>query len=83
MITNLIQIGNSQGIRLPKKIIEQFNLNKISLEILKDGILLKPIKENSIDSWDTPELRNAASKENFTIKDDFTAIDIDDKDWEW
>ena len=32
MITNLIQIGNSQGIRLPKAVIEQFGFKKFLLK---------------------------------------------------
>ena len=63
MITNLIQIGNSQGIRLPKAVIEQFGFKKISLEILKDGIFLRPVKQNDIDEWDTLELRKLAQSE--------------------
>ncbi|MDL0089511.1 AbrB/MazE/SpoVT family DNA-binding domain-containing protein [Campylobacter gastrosuis] len=78
MTTNLIQIGNSQGIRLPKSIIEQFGFDKISLEILKEGVLLKPVKEDDITDWDTPELRKAASDEKTC---DFGTIDLDE--WEW
>jgi hypothetical protein len=81
MITNLIQIGNSQGIRLPKAVIEQFGFKKISLEILKDGIFLRPVKQNDIDEWDTLELRKLAQSAN--IDSEFEAIDIGDKEWQW
>lgn len=81
MITNLIQIGNSQGIRLPKAVIEQFGLKKISLEILKDGIFLRPVKQNDIDEWDTLELRKLAQSEK--IDSEFATIDVGDKEWQW
>nr|WP_315520058.1 AbrB/MazE/SpoVT family DNA-binding domain-containing protein [uncultured Campylobacter sp.] len=81
MITNLIQIGNSQGIRLPKAVIEQFGFKKISLEILKDGIFLRPVKQNDIDEWDTMELRKLAQSEK--IDSEFATIDIGDKEWQW
>ena len=81
MITNLIQIGNSQGIRLPKAVIEQFGFKKISLEILKDGIFLRPVKQNDIAQWDTLELRKLAKKEKIDVK--FETIDIGDKEWQW
>ena len=81
MITNLIQIGNSQGIRLPKAVIEQFGFKKISLEILKDGIFLRPVKQNDIDEWDTLELRKLAQSAN--IDSEFEAIDIGDKERQW
>ena len=81
MITNLIQIGNSQGIRLPKAVIEQFGFKKISLEILKDGIFLRPVKQNDIAQWDTLELRKLAKKEK--IDGEFEATDVSDKEWQW
>ena len=81
MITNLIQIGNSQGIRLPKAVIEQFGFKKISLEILKDGIFLRPIKQKDIDEWDTLEVRKLAQNER--IDAEFEATGINDKEWQW
>ena len=81
MTTNLIQIGNSQGIRLPKAVIEQFGFKKISLEILKDGIFLRPVKQNDIDEWDTLELRKLAQSEK--IDSEFATIDVGDKEWQW
>ena len=81
MITNLIQIGNSQGIRLPKAVIEQFGFKKISLEILKDGIFLRPVKQNDIAQWDTLELRKLAKSKK--IDSEFEATDVSDKEWQW
>ena len=81
MITNLIQIGNSQGIRLPKAVLEQFGFKKISIEILKDGIFLRPVKQNDIDEWDTLELRKLAQSEK--IDSEFATIDVGDKEWQW
>ena len=81
MIINLIQIGNSQGIRLPKAVIEQFGFKKISLEILKDGIFLRPVKQSDIDEWDTLELRKLAQSEK--IDSEFATIDVGDKEWQW
>ena len=80
MTANLIQIGNSWGIRIPKKIVEQFELKTISLEILQDGIFLIPIKPNDIRDWDTPELRKTAKKEK---QEAFEGIDLNDKEWRW
>ena len=80
MTANLIQIGNSWGIRIPKKIVEQFELKTISLEILQDGIFLRPIKPNDISGWDAPELRRTAKKEK---QEAFEGIDLNDKEWRW
>ncbi|MGG7047979.1 MULTISPECIES: AbrB/MazE/SpoVT family DNA-binding domain-containing protein [unclassified Campylobacter] len=81
MTANIIQIGNSHGIRLPKKLIEQFGLTKVSLEILKDGIFLRPIKQCDISTWDTPELRHLTKQE--AQNNDFNEFDIQTNDWKW
>ena len=81
MITaNVVQIGSSRGIRITKNILEHFGFDKVELEVLKTGLLIKPINNNKISSWDTPELRQKASKEK-NLCDDFSAIDTDS--WEW
>jgi antitoxin MazE len=42
MVLRLLQIGNSKGIRLPKKIIERFNFkDEIEVEIKEEGLLLR------------------------------------------
>ena len=48
MDIKLIQIGNSKGIRLPKKLISKYKLDTgISLVEKNEGILIKhKIKEN-------------------------------------
>ncbi len=53
-MTSLIKIGNSQGIRLPKVIIKQANLENKDLEfkILDEGLLIRPIINNARENWD-------------------------------
>jgi len=44
MKIKLINIGNSKGLRLPKAIIQQYNISDdLQIELKEDGILLKPI----------------------------------------
>ena len=45
MHTNLIRIGNSQGVRLPKAVIEQAGLTKdLELEVTDGGVVIRPAK---------------------------------------
>ncbi len=48
-MANLIQIGNSKGIRIPKAIIDQARLNDIELgfKITDEGLLIQPLKKTS------------------------------------
>ena len=46
METQLINIGNSKGIRIPKKILTQYNIKeKINLFLEQDYIIIKPVEE--------------------------------------
>ncbi|MBI3039317.1 AbrB/MazE/SpoVT family DNA-binding domain-containing protein [bacterium] len=41
--TNLVKIGNSQGIRIPKAVLRQIKfVDEIEMEIKKDCLVLKP-----------------------------------------
>lgn len=46
MQTRLVSIGNSLGVRLPKSLIKQFDLDKgdIELVVKKEGILIIPLQ---------------------------------------
>jgi len=45
-MAHLVKIGNSQGIRIPKPLIEQAHLEgkELNLQLVSEGILITPIK---------------------------------------
>lgn len=48
MKANIVQIGNSKGVRIPKALIEQLKFEMtVEFEILPEGLLLRPVKETS------------------------------------
>jgi len=51
-MAQLIKIGNSQGIRIPKPFIEQAHLQgkELKLQIVDDGLLLSPNKKRR-EGW--------------------------------
>ncbi|HOY66595.1 MAG TPA: AbrB/MazE/SpoVT family DNA-binding domain-containing protein [Candidatus Ozemobacteraceae bacterium] len=50
--TNLVKIGNSQGVRLPKAVLQQIHLiDEIEIEIKRDCLVLKPAN-NPRAGWD-------------------------------
>ena len=53
-MTMLIKIGNSQGIRIPKPLIQQAHLKNthLELEVLDNGLLIKPINNTQRESWE-------------------------------
>ncbi len=52
MMTHLVKIGNSQGIRIPKAIIEQsdFTGKELKLELVPNGLLISPKKQHR-EGW--------------------------------
>ena len=86
-MTMLTKIGNSQGIRIPKPIIKQANLENSEIEfvVVKDGLLLKPVKKEIRQNWEE-NIKKTLSK-NKNIKDEAVLNDLlnddDLDDWEW
>jgi len=58
-MAKLIKIGNSQGIRIPKSIVELANLENIELDfvILDSGLLITPDKKARI-GWENRDKLN-------------------------
>ncbi|WP_022667536.1 AbrB/MazE/SpoVT family DNA-binding domain-containing protein [Desulfospira joergensenii] len=46
-MATLIKIGNSQGIRIPKAVIEQADLNdkELLFKVMDDGLLIQPVRK--------------------------------------
>lgn len=84
-MTTLIRIGNSQGIRIPKAVIDQARLKDKQLEfkIIDDGLLIKPVKKNR-EGW--KEQFEKAPKSQESSEADEQWLDaplVDEEDWEW
>ncbi len=51
-MAHLVKIGNSQGIRIPKPLVEQARLEgkELKLQLVSEGLLITPEKE-ARDGW--------------------------------
>jgi len=66
MNIKLIQVGNSKGLRLPKKLVKKYKLDVgIVLEEREEGILIKPIKKDKKLSWEDTYKSIAKERENW------------------
>jgi antitoxin MazE len=84
-MTTLIRIGNSQGIRIPKALIEQARLEDKQLEfkIIDDGLLIQPVKKIR-EGW--KEQFDKALKAQESSASDQEWLDaplVAEEDWEW
>ncbi len=81
MITDIVKIGNSKGIRIPAYILKECNINdKIELEIQDGKIIITPIKHPRKD-WETAFKKMHANGDDRLIIDD--DIDSHLEDWKW
>jgi len=84
-MTQLIRIGNSQGLRIPKPLIEQAMLEgkELSLEVLEGGgLLIRPI--NSVRAGWAEQIQTTL-RENGTEPLDHEWLDapLTDESWSW
>lgn len=74
----LIKIGNSKGIRLPKKLISKYGIGElVILEEMKDGVLLHAANKGKL-SWEDTYKEMAQEDENWS---DWQELDIDQDDY--
>jgi len=86
-MTTLTKIGNSKGIRIPKPLIEQAHLEnvRLELEVLENGLLIKPINNISRDDWkeniEKVILKNRGSQDEAVLEEFLNDNDLED--WQW
>jgi len=82
MLVSLVAIGNSKGIRLPKTVIDQLQVeDKLELEIDDSKIVLKPIKSKARQGWDESFINMHQTNEDTII--DEAAIESEAFEWCW
>ena len=84
MKINIIRIGNSQGIRIPKILLDQSGLGKeVELEVEDQKIVIRPASR-SRQGWDEKFKRMAESGDDRLIDEGLPIeTQFDRGDWEW
>ena len=84
MRANIVRIGNSQGIRIPKVVLEQTQLKgEVELEVRDQQILIRPVRRPRYD-W-ARKFRLMAERGDDRLLDS-EAIGLtswDKEDWQW
>jgi antitoxin MazE len=84
MRARVVKIGNSQGIRIPKPLLEQTGIiDDVELEVDKDQIIIRPIS-NPRTGWDNA-FKAMAEKGDDTLIDGDQNISHswDEEEWQW
>lgn len=82
MKAEIITIGNSRGIRIPKLVLEQCGIKKeICLEIENDRIVITPARRKPRAGWDQAfELMGQNGDDALLIDD---KIGLEMEHWKW
>ena len=84
MRARIVKIGNSQGIRIPKPLLEQIGImGDVELEIDKNKIIIRPVI-NPRAGWDGAFIAMAEKKDDVLITGEETVSHSwDDEEWQW
>jgi antitoxin MazE len=82
MRAQIIQIGNSQGIRIPKLLLQESGIkSEVELEIHADGILLRNISKPRSD-WEAQFRAFSEMDDDVSAAETFRS-DFESREWQW
>ena len=82
MRTNIIQIGNSQGIRIPKPVLQHCHLEgEIELEVRGEEVVLHALRKPRQD-WEK-KIKEADSLKKSKIENLDFQNEWDEEEWQW
>lgn len=84
MKTNIVRIGNSKGIRLPKSILEQCRLkDSVEIEVEGDAVIIRPIHATR-SGWSEAFTAMSGHQDDKLLDEDTAlAAEWDRSEWRW
>lgn len=84
MRARVIKIGNSQGLRLPKPILEQTGIKEdVEIEVEGDRIIIRPVG-NVREGWEEAFRRMGEKRDDEpVIEDSEISHSWDEEEWQW
>lgn len=84
MRARIVKIGNSQGIRIPKLVLDQTGIkDDVELEVDKTLIIIRPIS-NPRSGWDNAFKAMSQNCDDVLINgSDSISHSWDDEEWQW
>jgi len=86
MHTRLIRVGNSQGIVLPKKLLQQYHLSgEVELRPTPEGLLIAPVARPARQGW-VAQMQAAVDngqEPEGELLEGFSDAEFEDGEWQW
>ena len=81
--TRIVRIGNSQGIRIPKSILEQSRIGEeVELEVREEELIIRPARR-ARSGWDEAFRAMADQGDDALLDGDHALSSWDEEEWEW
>ncbi len=71
--TQIIKIGNSNGVRIPKEFLKEFSNKNVIIELVKNSLIITPVQSQIVPrlKWDA-----IMAQTKIDIDDEFNDFDI-------
>ena len=81
--TRLVKIGNSQGVRIPKLVLDQLNLPlDLELEVQDDHLIVRP-SSRPREEWAEQFRQMAERRDDRLLDPDLTLTEWEATEWQW
>ena len=81
--TRLVKIGNSQGLRIPKLVLDQLNLSSdVALEVQDDHLIVRPSSHPRAD-WAEQFRQMAEHNDDQLLDVDAPLTEWEASEWHW
>ena len=83
VISRIIKIGNSQGVRIPKLLLDQINWgDEVELSLQENRIVIRPLYPVR-HHWDQAFKMMAEKGDDQMLDSDLLSTEWEDEEWEW
>lgn len=84
MRARIVKIGNSQGIRIPKPLLEQIGITEdVELEVVENQLVIHPISSPR-SGWEDAFLTMSENEDDLLLDGtDIISYSWDEKEWQW
>ena len=83
MKTKIVKIGNSQGVRIPKPLIEQTGLTgEVEISIQGDTLVIS-VAHKPREDWKDSFRAMAEAGDDYLLDNTIQTSEWDDEEWEW
>ena len=83
MRAEIIRIGNSKGLRIPKAVLDQCGMKQaVNLEITNHTLMITPC-DAVRSGWNEAFQRMASYQDDSFLDDESASLSSDDEEWQW